>query len=417
MGAAGDANGAPDAAAGAGGVDAVGDVAMDGPSDAGVEVAPSPAVVVDTFNKTREDVERARFIECFGAGEGPLSTWRFANDVVLDYDLSVGLVKIDQAAFDKCLETARTASCAAVAAGAIEAACDHVLAGQVPVGGFCLNDEDCVGLGHACNHNRTKCEARCGGRPGAGPGTGTEGAPCTGADGCAPGFSCANNGPRTMDGLCHARAAGGSCDGQWACPFPFTCVFDAAGKGTCGTGKRAGDPCKLYGFDAFNGPYDECTISLGCYPDALGDFHCGEGVGTGVQCGGLPPPKPDQNGGFIPCRTDLCDPDSSPRRCVPYRKEGESCTVYYQCADNLDCWKGTCRRPGTTGLAVGQPCGGVDLNSQCAPGAFCDIDINDPNPAAQGVCRAWIADGKACDFDYECGPLSGCASGTCAPCK
>jgi hypothetical protein len=403
-------------AGGDGAVDAAaGEVATDAAGEVGPDAVPPTGAVLESFVRMREEIERSRFVECFGAGPGPIASYRFAEVPVLDYDLRVGLVTIDQAAIESCLATARTASCAAVAAGAIEDACDHVLVGQVPDGGFCINAADCAGPGAGrCAFYPFTCGSRC--APGPGPGFKKEGTPCDGSERCLPGLACVLPGPTSTSGVCRARAPGGACDGKWDCPFPFTCVFDGTGRAVCDSGRRSGEPCKLYGLDAPDGPYHECAISLGCYPDASGALHCGEGVGLGAACGKQPPTDSNPKGDFIPCRTGRCETNQYPSLCVPYREEGEGCIISDQCAEHLTCWEGTCRRPATTGFAAGQACGG-DAFGYCAQDAFCSTPAGDATFYPPGTCRTRLADGQPCTYQGQCQPTSDCVAGTCSSCR
>jgi hypothetical protein len=153
---------------------------------------------------------------------------------------------------------------------------------------------------------------------------------------------------------------------------------------------------------------------LYCYPDAQGEWRCGEGVGEGEICGDLPPPQPGQNGGFIPCRGGFCALRTGDNICRRGRSEGETCFDDGDCGSRGSCVAGVCRID-YAGAAVGMPCGAQF--GACAHGAYCAADDpNDITPMPKATCLPTARDGQTCERSEECGPTSRCIGTLCTPC-
>jgi hypothetical protein len=381
------------------------------PGDVAVDVAaPPPELAFQRFVAAWDRLIRARYVECFGVPADVIADWRFTTLWSGGDDLRAGLKELDLAAVDVCLSTMANATCDEIAAGALEIACKKPFEGLVPPGGFCVEDDDCAGAGMACNRDGVgRCSSRCAAVSSTSPASlPAEGERCDG-DGCAPGLYCRWDGPRTIDGVCAAAAAGGACDGSWNCPSLYTCVFDDAGRGTCGVGLAPGAPCRLYAFDAFNGPKTDCAEGLYCYPDAAGAFRCQKGQALGEPCRRVPPPVAGENEGPMPCRGGSCDPTA--RVCVPYHADGAACAAEWECGPDASCDQHVCR----SSLDPPVPEGGACYEwSRCAAGLYCWPDDLESG-SSSGSCRPPIADGQPCE--RGCGPLSDCVSGLCTACE
>jgi hypothetical protein len=409
------------------------------------DIGPSPLAGVAAeaayrlFLEEGWSLQRMRLVDCFGASPRVLAKGRILNVPLRVFEgLRAGLSMLDPVKASSCLDTIRHTSCEDIVAGAIDSACEIVLSGRVATGGFCLADPDCEGPDEYCAPTEDVCGWRCAKRkqtgdacmgPGCGRGMhcvassvgnercvplGAEGASCLGADGCGAELFCRSNSLFTLDGICRPRIGGTPCEGPQQCPYPYTCVFDASNRGTCGVGDPLGTPCRLYGHDAINGPYNDCTLSLYCHPDAQGEWRCGEGVGEGEFCGYLPPPQPGQNGGFIPCRDGFCALKAGEGICRPLRSDGESCTGDGDCGPRGNCVAGVCRTD-YAGAAVGMSCGAQF--GACVHGAYCAADDpNDLTPTPKATCRATTRDGETCERSEQCGLTSRCIGTLCTPC-
>src|SRR6185436_15264085 len=189
-----------------------------------------------------------------------------------------------------------------------------------------------------------------------------------------------------------------ACDGNWNCPWPYLCLMDGADRGHCGVGRGPGQPCQLYGYDAFNGPESHCAPTLQCYPDRAGVWRCGEGREEGEACGTVPPPKPgpDVNGGYIGCRAGFCGPDPLHGTCQPPRAEGGACESDHQCADGLECFTGECVVKGSAGIPAGGVCQRAG-EASCAVGTFCALDDGPSRGLpSTGRCRPYDSEGLPC---------------------
>lgn len=434
-----DGNDATNPVADAGSADetgAVGDVRSTGDTGSDPQAGVAAEMAYQLFTEERWSLQRMRLVDCFGASPSALAQWRVLSFPPGEAQgLRAGLTKLDPGKASSCLDTIRQTSCEGIVAGAIDRACDSVLSGSVATGGFCLADSSCEGPDEACAPTGDVCGRRCAKRKQAGDactfpectgGThcvastercvplGAEGASCVGADGCSAELFCRSNSLFTLDGICRPRIGGTACEGPRQCPYPYTCVFDASNSGTCGVGDPLGTPCGLYGHDAINGPYNDCTLSLYCYPDAQGEWRCGEGAGEGEICGYLPPPQPGQNGGFIPCRDGFCAINGGEGICKRSRSEGESCSNEVQCGPRGNCVAGVCRTD-YAGAAVGLSCGAQF--GACAHGAYCAADDpNDLTPTPKATCRPTTSDGQICEQSEECRPTSRCIGTLCTPC-
>jgi hypothetical protein len=243
-----------------------------------------------------------------------------------------------------------------------------------------------------------------------------DGEPCD-ANGCAGGDYCRPDGPHGTRGVCRPIAPGGACDGSWQCPFLYECVFKAGGGGACGAGLGEGAACRLYGFDADNGPKSDCAGGLYCYPDGSGVFRCQKGQATGQTCAEIAAPVAGQNGGPRPCRSfdDYCEPTT--QLCAHRHATGEACAGDWACDMDGACEGGRGQSPVCVSthdvLPAGAPCGSTIVG--CGPGLDCGLD--DPSDAnAIATCKPLLADGQACPEGIGCGWTSDCIGGVCRSC-
>jgi hypothetical protein len=409
------------------------------------DARPSALEEYRRFAAARAELEKKRYVECFGASARLVARWRLDADAAqFTASLLGGLTALDPARAEACLEAMRTVSCEQFAANEAGRACENVLAGKVGPMGSCASRGDCQmpDVYYCGRSDADACASRCLPRVAAGqdclfrqcvPGTHCgrdaqdqdrclpdleQGVRCHFGESCKPGDYCRWDGPRTFDGVCRPLAPGGPCTGQWNCAWPYTCLMDGPERGHCGVGRGPGHPCQLYGHDAYNGPYSQCAATLTCYPDAAGTWRCGDGREAGEACGFLPPPMPgpDQNGSAIPCADGFCNPEEN-GTCQPWRALGQACVGDFQCQSGLVCPHGKCVERSVLDLPEGAACtlGGKEI---CVPGTFCAVD--DRRPAGHlptGTCRSLDSQGQACTRQQQCGPLAGCVAGRCMSCR
>jgi hypothetical protein len=382
------------------------------PNDATPTVATAMAVY-QTFLQDRRELEGVRYRECFGVPPDVFADWILSDPDPGTGGLELGFKTLDVAALDVCLATIATTPCAELFDAIQSSACARPFQGLVAPDGFCVADDECDGQGaFVCVRGSTNCSSRCEpASPKPPPASAGEGERCKSADGCAAGTYCRYDGPHAFTGVCRSPAPGGPCDGRWNCPLLYACVFDGAGRGTCGIGLDEGAPCRLYGFDALNGPVNDCAYGLYCYPDDQDVFRCQKGQAVGQPCADIPPPVAGENGGPVPCRHGYCDPAT--QLCATYHASGSPCANGWECDPrNGSCESGRCLSRDDPPLAAGAAC--LTNFSLCGPGLYCwpdDLERFGPT----GTCRPPRADGQPCD-GAGCGSTSDCIDGVCRSC-
>jgi hypothetical protein len=346
------------------GGDTAGPLAVDlgsdlAPPDAGPTVAPDDAyrAFIIAFNEGY----RRREVSCFNFSASAVSQdiYREAVDSILSA-LRVGLAGWDAAQAARCLEALATARCEDIANGSALAACERLVVGRVGDDAYCLNNEDCREPGRVCGGNGLgSCGSVCQ-RPLTSPGVEPgDGQPCNSGN-CRTGFYCRTPSYGDREGICRPIAPGGSCESRWHCPFPYTCVLDAAGKGTCGPGKSAGQVCHNWSEQPAHGIDSDCSDTGSCR---------GSGIGPEICMARSP------SGG----------PQAPPE------------------------------------LALGAACLSDEIAGRCRLGTFCRIDPAElakdpPPPRYQGVCQPWRSAGEPCGPDGGCRPGTSCLHGSCTMC-
>jgi hypothetical protein len=421
----------------------------DGPSDNGGGLdgggGDRPvSTTVAAYRQLLDDKQKIwseRWAECFNSPPEGLTADRspLFDDIfeLHAFSLDHGLVAIDDAKAQACLDALMTVSCEELATGAYQATCAEALAGKVASNGFCASPEDCASAADACQRkSATGCTTRCTPRPAAvavdqicmdrpcGAGAvcyvaagqneprchplDAEGASCPDQT-CVAGAWCQPAAPDATAGTCQRVQAGAACQGTWQCPFPYTCLIAAgATSGTCGPGRKLGEDCALNGLMALGGPYSDCASPLFCFPDDAGKYRCALGHEVGESCADI-----DVGGGVIltvPCRQGSCRLGANgDLACVLEGAEGADCSAEAPCAAGLSCDAGKCQ---STQVGLGERCT-VDGARTCPPEARCATTAAN---RFEGTCTQLKAVGEPCADPQDCVFGATCTAGTCAAC-
>lgn len=240
---------------------------------------------------------------------------------------------------------------------------------------------------------------------------------CVRSEDCAGDAYC--DPPRGCGGQCAPRKREGEpCEYDTECAYTAGVAFcdRSAATAVCHTllptAKAAeGQPCtrRLQGAQALT----LCKDGLWCATVEGGD----PGADVLGRC--APPTPPGgpcvDNDDF--CSDSVCDPDAGVCRSLTLvAKAGAACdrtsglvcdpTLGFNC--NLD---GTCDASGDG--SEGTACFSSDLQRDCDAGLYCEQSTSDQ----PGTCRAFRADGAACDYSRQCAS-GNCMDGACGerPC-
>lgn len=459
---------APDAGGGGDGAqtDSSGSPSLDAAADAG----PVAADPVGDFHVLLADINDAfygNYATCFGTRRGLWPSGDFTDLPVasLDGSLRLGLLALDPAAAQHCVETLMTASCERLIEIAMRGPlgpgnsalpeCAGVLVGQVPRGKTCRINQDCqdpvqnacIGngicgrvctarseraAGDTCSEGRDRCaegtvcrygpnnanEQRC-------LAPTPEGTACREDRECAAGLMCAERTATSVfDGTCKPFALGSACAGNWECAHGYVCAGAGPDRaGTCQVGKPVGAACATYLKGVNNNIYSDCAVGTKCVDLDGNGPRCSDGAPLGAPCG----PQPDPDSDWLGCIEGACDRGPGNRltvgTCQPTRPAGSACSSRTDCTAPNQCLR---ERDGS--LRCGLPNQAAPLGSactvgidDCGNGAYCALpataDPESPVVTSTGSCARQIPVGQACREHVDlCEGLAECVGGVCTGC-
>ncbi|MBS2031238.1 MAG: hypothetical protein JST54_25290 [Deltaproteobacteria bacterium] len=334
--------------------------------------------------------------------------------------IASGLDTFDDVAGQACLTALAGTGCDAATLTAVSAACTRLRKANVQVGGYCIDDSDCVfpDAGPYAFFNSsatptcqvTNADVACGGtciygvQPGDlcsiwQPGMGCVGGDCVltaPSDGGSSAWTC----------IGYVETAGADCTpGTLDCdPSLFYCSTPTDGGGTVGACLPLvadGGACNTY--DVSSGLSTPCGANEFCQSVDGGNSTCvpagkpGDVCDTAqlLPCGAFQGCNPISlvDGGVITACTGI--QVNLGGRCSP--QLGVNCEGQMTCTDALD---GICKLPGLEGDACGASGPGCFWNFICAPGSD-----------GGNVCQSLPTQGQPCNANNACAPLLVCAAG------
>src|SRR6185436_11169282 len=352
------------------------------------------------------------------------------------YSLQHGLVVLDAAKSQACLDALQTVPCEGLITESYRATCGEALVGKVATNGFCVTPDDCQTATDICQMQlQHGCFSRCAATAPPAPigdtcsdracvagafcaqpeppatiprcaALAAAGESCPDGSGCAAGTYCQRFSLENDTGTCRTVQPGLACEGSWQCPLAYACLIPAgATTGTCQPGHKKGEACSFHGKQLAGGPYHDCANGLSCYPDATDHFTCGLGRQLGEACDdvdvGASAPL------SIPCRVGSCFTANGKSVCTLDQKLGESCATN-PCENGLVCLMDKCADPV---VRVGDRCTS-DGTQVCPLGARCAL----ANPA-EGTCVLLKKVGAACGDLDDCEQGASCTGSVCTACQ
>jgi hypothetical protein len=315
---------------------------------------------VDCFNYTASTIENTYF--------SVLPTAPMAS-------IRAGLVVFDAEQSAECLRQLSRVACIDLVENRFPEACGvPPWVGTVPPGGYCLGSVDCAEPAHQCVDSSNACGRSCEPVPVEATAEPTaEGEPCGPIDDCVTGTFCKPAISNSFEGVCQSIEPDQPCSGSWECPWPYACVEDEPGQGSCTAGRLAGESCTVRDFPRLNGWTDhDCAATTQC--ETAGGASTGICVAAVAWRGADSPREAYRavtEGSFCqlypevqPCGFEqFCSVDpavleawkSIPAiellpdltgECRPLRREGEPCRSGEQvdCVPNTICQDGVCTR-------------------------------------------------------------------------
>jgi hypothetical protein len=256
----------------------------------------------------------------------------------LQAGVKAGRIKYDDRAAAACLDVVRSQSCNYSDGLALAPqACKDTFSGQVPDGGGCYVDTECISRScdiGSCPSLETCCAGICG--PTVSTGPAGIGADCMGTH-----FECVDGAFCSSKVTCQAKAGlGQPCDHAVAaesCVAGAYCVANGPNTATCGALPAEGESCYSPGIGyspACDSRRDYCdSVTMECVPRIPVGGVCSAYYGA------------DSDAGCVGYAT--CDATG---QCVANAQEGEVCDDVNgpQCLGSLVCSSGTCALPPAT---------------------------------------------------------------------